>query len=56
MSSMSWANGMALPLTGRVDEKELHHEVMRAELAYGMHSKEKELAAVLSSLQEGATE
>lgn len=33
------------------DERELHHEVMRAELVYGMHSREKELAAILTVLQ-----
>ena len=38
------------------DERELHREVMRAELAYGMHSREKELAAILAALQEGPTE
>ena len=38
------------------DERELHHEVMRAELAYSMHSREKELAAILATLQEELAE
>ena len=38
------------------DERELHHEVMRAEMAYSMHSREKELAAILATLQEEPAE
>ena len=37
------------------DERELHREVMRAELAYGMHSREKELAAIFH-LRDGRKE
>ena len=33
------------------DERELHHEIMRVEHAYGMHSREKKLAAILTALQ-----
>ena len=37
------------------DERELHHEVMKAELAYGKHSRDKELALIMASFREGDT-
>ena len=37
------------------DERELQHEVMKAELAYGKHSREKELALIMASFREGDT-
>ena len=37
------------------DDRELHHEFMKAELAYGKHSREKELALIMASFREGDT-